>query len=100
MILKKNRQIDFSGTVSSGKFEFVGKDFVFDYDLFKIKMKTIDSIRIFVATEPDANGNYTFKKVQTLIENVNGELRIDAPKLGSITAKDALYCFSTVSVAK
>lgn len=80
MILKKNRQIDFNGVVSSGKFEFIGKDFVFDYEQFKIKMKTIDSIRIFVQTEPDAEGNFTYKKVQTLIENVNGELRIDAPK--------------------
>lgn len=80
MVLKKNRQMDFSGVVSSGKFEFIGKDFIFDYDAFKIKMKTVDSIRIFVQTEPDANGNYTYKKVQTLIENVNGELRIDAPK--------------------
>jgi hypothetical protein len=80
LVLKKNRQLDFNGVVSSGKFEFIGKDFVFDYDNFKIKMKTIDSIRIFVQTEPDANGNFVFKKVQTLIENVNGELRIDAPK--------------------
>jgi hypothetical protein len=71
----------FNGTVSSGKFEFLGKDFIFDYEEFKIKMKTIDSIKIFTeAFEPDVNGNIPFKKVQTLIENVNGELRIDAPK--------------------
>jgi hypothetical protein len=79
--LKKNRRMDFSGTVASGKFEFVGKDFVFDYDQFKIDMKTIDSIKIYVESfEPDVNGNIPFRKVQTLIENVNGELRIDAPK--------------------
>ncbi|MCW3076502.1 MAG: hypothetical protein JWO32_1111 [Bacteroidetes bacterium] len=79
--LKKNRELEFNGTVASGKFEFVGKDFVFDYDQFKIKMKTVDSIKIYVeANEPDINGNVPFKKVQTLIENVNGELRIDAPK--------------------
>jgi hypothetical protein len=79
--LKKNRRLDFSGTVASGKFEFVGKDYIFDYDAFKISMKTIDCIKIYVeAFEPDINGNIPFKKVQTLIENVNGELRIDAPK--------------------
>jgi hypothetical protein len=79
--LKKNRRIDFSGTVASGKFEFVGKDFIFDYEQFKVSMKTIDSIKIYVeSTEPDVNGNYPYRKVQTLIENVNGELRIDAPK--------------------
>ncbi|HQQ94377.1 MAG TPA: hypothetical protein PLQ93_07470 [Bacteroidia bacterium] len=79
--LKKNRNMEFSGTLASGKFEFIGKDFFFDYEQFKVKMKTIDSIKIFVeAFEPDVNGNVPFKKVQTLIENVNGELSIDAPK--------------------
>ncbi|MBA3662660.1 MAG: hypothetical protein H0W61_00430, partial [Bacteroidetes bacterium] len=79
--IKKNREMEFNGTVASGKFEFVGKDFIFDYDMFKIRMKTVDSVKIYVeANEPDVNGNIPFKKVQTLIENVNGELRIDAPK--------------------
>lgn len=81
LVLKKNRTMDFSGVVASGKFEFHGKDFVFDYDQFKLKMKTIDSLRIYVvAREPDINGNYPYKRVQTVIENLNGELRIDAPK--------------------
>lgn len=81
LVLKKNRTMDFAGTVASGKFEFHGKDFVFDYDMFKVKMKTIDSCRIYVvAREPDINGNYPYKRVQTVIENMNGELRIDAPK--------------------
>lgn len=81
IVVKKNRRMDFSGTVASGKFEFVGNDFVFDYEQFKINMKNIDSIKIFVESfEPDVNGNIPFRKVQTLIENVSGELRIDAPK--------------------
>lgn len=81
MTLKKNRRMEFSGTVASGKFEFIGKDFVFDYETFKVQMKTIDSIKVYVeAFEPDVNGNVPFKKVQSLIENVNGELSIDAPK--------------------
>lgn len=81
LVLRKNRGIEFSGVVASGKFEFHGKDFIFDYEQFKIKMKTIDSIKIYVeAFEPDVNGNIPFKKVQTVIENANGELRIDAPK--------------------
>jgi hypothetical protein len=81
LILKKNRNFEFSGTVASGKFEFHGKDFVFDYDMFKVRMKTIDSCRIYVVSrEPDINGNFPFRRVQTVIENMNGELRIDAPK--------------------
>jgi hypothetical protein len=79
--LKKNRKMEFSGVVASGKFEFHGKDYLFDYDLFKINMKTIDSVKIYVESfEPDVNGNIPFRKVQTVVENVNGELRIDAPR--------------------
>lgn len=79
--LKKNRNFEFSGLTSSGKLEFYGKDFLFDYEKFKIKMNTIDSIRIFVvANEPDINGNYNYKRVRTVIENGNGELRIDGPR--------------------
>jgi len=81
LVLKKNRIIEFSGVLASGKFEFHGKGFVFDYDMFKVKMATIDSMRIFVVSrEPDIDGNYPFKRVQSVIESSNGELRIDAPK--------------------
>ena len=81
IVLRKNRNIEFSGVVASGKFEFHGKDFIFDYEQFKIKMKTIDSMKIYVESfEPDVNGNINFKRVGTVIENANGELRIDAPK--------------------
>lgn len=81
LLLKKNRNMHFSGTVSSGKFEFVGKDFIFDYEQFKLSMATIDSLKIYVESrEPDINGNFPFRKVKTVIENLNGELRIDAPK--------------------
>jgi hypothetical protein len=81
VVLKKNRNFEFSGLTSSGKLEFYGKDFLFDYEKFKIKMNTIDSIRIFVVSnEPDINGNYNYKRVKTVIENGNGELRIDGPR--------------------
>ena len=81
LVLKKNRAIEFSGTVASGKFEFHGKDFVFDYDMFKVNMKTVDSCRIYVVSrEPDINGNYPYRRVQSNIVSATGELRIDAPK--------------------
>src|SRR5690606_27479595 len=63
ILLKKNRNMSFSGTVASGKFEFVGKDFVFDYEQFKLNMATIDSLKIYVvSSEPDINGNYPYRK--------------------------------------
>ncbi|MFL5754176.1 MAG: hypothetical protein ACJ76F_12260, partial [Bacteroidia bacterium] len=81
VVLKKGRNFTFSGVVAAGKFEFHGKEFSYAYDENKIQLKNVDSLRIFVtALEPDINGNYPFKLVQTVIENVNGELKIDHPK--------------------
>lgn len=92
LILKKNRTIEFDGVIASGKFEFHGKGFLFDYDLFKLKMKTIDSLRIYVVSrEPDINGNFPFRRVQSVIENLNGELRIDAPKNHSGWGKATMF---------
>ncbi|MGE0568399.1 MAG: hypothetical protein AB7O73_10660 [Bacteroidia bacterium] len=80
IIVKKNRDFTFDGVISSGKFEFHGKNYLFKYDPFKIQMNTIDSIRIYViANEKDINGSQFYKRVRTVIENVNGELRIDGP---------------------
>jgi hypothetical protein len=86
--VKKNRNFEYSGVTSSGKLEFHGKDFLFDYEKFRIQMNTIDSIRIYVVSnEPDINGNYNYKRVRTVIENGNGELRIDGPTNKSGRAK-------------
>ena len=92
IVLKKNRNFNFSGVVASGKFEFHGKDFAFDYDEFKVKMKTIDSIKIYVETgDVDDYGQKKFKQVQTKIEDASGELRIDAPRNKSGWSKAPSY---------
>jgi len=78
IILKKGRDFKFSGVVAAGKFEFHGKEFSYAYDANKIDLKNVDSLRIYVnAREADINGNFGFKRVQTVIENINGELLVD-----------------------
>jgi hypothetical protein len=80
VVLKKNRNITFSGVVASGKFEFHGKDFAYDYSLNKINLKEVDSVRIYVsALTPEPDGSVPFKRVQTVMENVSGELDVDSP---------------------
>ena len=81
VVLKKGRNFTFSGAVASGKFEFHGKEFAFDYDQNKINMKLIDSLRIYVtALQAEPDGSIPFKRVQTVIENISGELDVDHPK--------------------
>jgi hypothetical protein len=78
VVLKKGRDISFSGTVVAGKFEFHGKEFDFSYDKNLIYLNNVDSARIFVdSKEPDINGNYGYRKVQTVLEKITGELLID-----------------------
>lgn len=61
--------------------KIIGRKSTAKYFMYLAKSTTVDSVRIFVeAFEPDVNGNIPFKKVKTVIENANGELRIDAPK--------------------
>lgn len=77
--LKKNRDMQFDGVVSSGKFEFIGKAFQFSYADFKMGMQNLDSIRIFIEKKQNGATASSFSKLQTLIENCSGELRIDGP---------------------
>jgi hypothetical protein len=79
--LKKNRDMDFKGIVAAGKFEFHGKDFHYSYEKNKIDLKNVDSLRIYV--EPFADdeiaGTGKSRKVQTVLENINGEMDVDHP---------------------
>ncbi len=78
ILLRPNRDFDFSGVVVAGNLEFFGRDFKFKYDSFQIKMPLIDSMRINVETEEmDQYGKPIMKKVKTVIEQINGKLEVD-----------------------
>ncbi len=80
IVMHKNRDFDFSGVVTAGKLEYFGKNFSFDYDSFKIDMPIIDSLRLYVETEEkDKYGQKKLKRVESVIENVNGLLEVDKP---------------------
>ena len=77
-----NRDFRFNGTLYSGNFEFVGKDFTFSYDSFKVDLPQIDSISFLLA---DEQGNRT-KVNNTLqssmeegMEKTSGTLYINDP---------------------
>ena len=59
-----NRDFRFNGTLFSGNFEFVGKDFTFSYDSFKVDLPQIDSISFLLA---DEKGNR--KKVDNTLQS-------------------------------
>ncbi len=80
IILKKNRDFDFSGVIQAGRFDIMGSNFSFKYDEFKVDMPNVDSLRIYAETgEKDQYGQPALKKVKTVIEKINGNLLIDKP---------------------
>ena len=46
--LKNNRDMEFNGQLFAGNFEFIGRDFLFDYDSFLVDLNYIDSIRFYL----------------------------------------------------
>jgi hypothetical protein len=96
--VKKNRDFDFSGRISAGRGRFVlyGKDFNFKYDDFKIDLNQIDSVELAVPVEPyqfDEYGNKKLVRIQTVIQAVTGDLRIDEPTNKSGLRKDSFPQF-------
>jgi len=80
IIVKKNRDFLFSGRVHAGLFDFFGKNFSFSYEKFKIDLPIVDSMLFRVKSRtPNEYGEYDYKKVKSVIENLSGDLLIDHP---------------------
>lgn len=97
LILKKDRNFTFEGSIMAGRFDYYGKLFSFDYSTFKLNLNNVDSVRIWIDTDVrdprDPKGGFVQTKVKSVIENMNGELKIDDPsnKSGVLNKKFAQY---------
>ena len=83
VIIKKNRDLYFSGRVIGGLFDFIARGCSFDYDKFQITMPHIDSMIMYSEDKSkpkDIFGEYPLKKVKNVIEDISGTLFIDDPK--------------------
>ncbi len=76
--LLQNRDFEFDGQLNAGSFEFMGKDFKFDYDSFKVDLPQIDSIAFNIAA--DESGQSKVKqKLANQLEETAGILLINKP---------------------
>ena len=81
IVMKRNRDFDFDGKVRAGKMLFVGSNFNFYYDVFKIKLTDIKYIKMqVIGNELDKNGRPLPVIIKNKIENTTGELLIDYPQ--------------------
>ena len=71
IIMKKNRNFQFSGGIMAGMFEFYTKDCLFSYKDFSIEMNKVDSLRFF------ARDGRQIVPVKGTLEKLQGHLMID-----------------------
>lgn len=69
--LLENRDFKFDGKVYAGNFEYIGKDFTFNYDPFTLKLNQIDSIQFYVLEE-DSRGSHR-RKVDNALSGISKE---------------------------
>ncbi|MCX7862572.1 MAG: hypothetical protein N2449_06220 [Bacteroidales bacterium] len=80
IIIKKNRDFVFDGKVRAGLFLFIGSNFSFSYEQFKLTLTDINTIKMRVKTdEVDQYGNPVQRDLTSVIENATGELLLDEP---------------------
>lgn len=80
IIMKRNRDFQFDGIIDAGLFKFYGKNFFFEYDNFRVNLQNIDSLSISAKTnQKDAYGKSLITTLDNKIQNITGELLIDAP---------------------
>jgi len=75
LVLKKNRDMKFSGIVNAGSTEFFGKEFFFSYADYKIDLLQCDSMRLRVWPF-DGRGEKQIR-VKSVIRGVKGSITID-----------------------
>ncbi len=79
--MKRNRDFVFDGLINAGLFSFHGKNFLFSYDKFRINLTDIDSLSLQVqGDEVDAYGRLFLVQIQSILQDMSGELLIDHPE--------------------
>ena len=77
--VNKSLGLNFDGQVHSGRFDYWGDSFQFNYQKNYIELDDLDSVK-FKYPDYDEKGNYIgLRQIQTAIENVTGILYVDAP---------------------
>ena len=85
IVLKKDRNFNFSGCVMAGMYEFFTKESLFNYSTFSIEMNKVDSLRFY------ARFSDKVYPVEGVLERLTGTLEIDANDNKSSVRKTPEY---------
>lgn len=78
VVLRKNRDVQFDGTVYAGNYQYIGEDFKMDYDSFLISMPQIDNIKFNLVTNTN-NKQSNKEQIQNQLVETAGILYINEP---------------------
>ncbi|NBC83180.1 MAG: hypothetical protein GVY19_07335 [Bacteroidetes bacterium] len=79
IILKRNRNFQFDGTVEAGLITFYGSNFFFHYDSFKVNLQKVDSMALnYLTGKLDNYGLPIQSTIRNKIEHITGEIYIDS----------------------
>jgi len=80
IIVKKNRDFLFAGNINTTYLNFIGDEFYFDYNEFKIKFIKNAAMGIRASTgQRNEIGEEKLRRVNSIIEGIKGDLQIDYP---------------------
>ena len=105
LLLKKDRNFNFDGTIAAGMLSLFGNSFHFNYQDFRVDLQVIDSLAMRIESrETDYIGRPLLRKVENTIQELSGYLEIDRtdnksgkesypeyPRLTSITDSYVYY---------
>jgi hypothetical protein len=78
--LLKDRDFVFDGRINAGNYEYIGKNFQFNYDSFLVQLNQIDSIKFNITTDKKDRDNKKIKKrLDNQIVQTSGTLYINKP---------------------
>ncbi len=78
ILLKKDRNFSFDGTITAGMINLFGNGFRFNYNDFRIDLKVIDSMSMKIETEEyDYYGRPALQRIGNTISQLSGYLEID-----------------------
>lgn len=78
LLMKKNRSFLFSGEIRAGNFDFFADSAYFDYNDFTINLPMVDSLQFAVQSfNKNKAGKYQMVPVQSVLENLSGNIVID-----------------------
>lgn len=92
LLLKKNRNFSFDGSIASGMINLFGNGFTFNYEKFRVDLNIIDSMAMrMVTSNTDYLGRPLQQKIHNTISELSGYLEIDRPDNKSGAKRYAEY---------